>query len=77
MVYSRVQYQGQYSLTSSLMTWILVQRAFSKFTNDTEQGRVFLVPDGCATSQRDFDRLKKSVDRNLMKFIKVQKKSWE
>lgn len=59
------------------MTWILVQRAFSEFTDDTKQGRMFLVPDGCAPSQRDIDSLDKSVDRNLMKFIKVKKRSLE
>lgn len=37
-------------------------------------GRVFFVLHGCADSQRDFDRLEKSVDWNLMKFIKVKKK---
>ncbi|PKU40477.1 rna-directed dna polymerase from mobile element jockey-like [Limosa lapponica baueri] len=42
----------------------------SKFTDDTKLGGVAETPEGCATIQRDLDRLERWADRNLMKFHK-------
>lgn len=43
--------------------WIL-----SKFADDTELGGLAAAPGGCASIQRNLDRLEKQVKRNLMKF---------
>ncbi|PKU37160.1 rna-directed dna polymerase from mobile element jockey-like [Limosa lapponica baueri] len=42
----------------------------SNFADDTKLGGVAYMPEGCSTVQRDFDRLEKWTDRNLMKFNK-------
>ena len=42
----------------------------SKFADGTKLGETANIPEGCATVQRDFDRLEKHIDRNLMQFWK-------
>jgi len=44
--------------------------SLNKFVDDTELGGVMDTPEGCATIQRDLDRLESWAQRNLMKFNK-------
>ncbi|PKU41706.1 rna-directed dna polymerase from mobile element jockey-like [Limosa lapponica baueri] len=45
----------------------------SKFADDTKVGGVADTPEGCATIQRDLDRLESWVERNLTKFNRGDK----
>lgn len=46
------------------------QCTLNKFVDDEQQGGVADTPTGCATGQRDLDRLEKWSERNLKKFQK-------
>lgn len=52
------------------MTWMMEQSTPSVFQM-IEKSEVSDTPDGCAILQRDFNRLKKWPDRQLMKFKKM------
>lgn len=45
-----------------------VECTLSKFTDDTELGKVVESPEDPAAIQRDLDRLERWTDKNLMKF---------
>lgn len=47
-----------------------IEHTLSNFAGDTKLRRVADIPDGCAASQRDLDRLEKWTKRNLIKFSK-------
>ena len=46
------------------------QYTLSKFADVTRRGSVVDIPEGCAATQRDHNRLKEWADSNLMKFNK-------
>ena len=48
----------------------MTECTFSEFAKDTKLREVADTPDGCTAIQRDWDRLEKWADRNLMKFNK-------
>lgn len=70
-MYSRSQYWVQSCSIPSLMIWMMVQGIPSgKFAVYTRLGEVADTPESHADIQRHPDRMKKWVDRNLMKFRK-------
>lgn len=60
----------KYCLASLLLTWMLIECTFCKFTDNTKLGGVADAPEGWAVIHRDLGRLEKRADRNLTKFIK-------
>lgn len=53
------------------MIWMMgTDCSCNKFADDYKTGEKANIPDGCASVQRDFDRLEIWADRNLTKFSK-------
>ncbi|GAB0204279.1 mitochondrial enolase superfamily member 1 [Grus japonensis] len=55
---------------SLLMIWTMRQCSLKTFADDTRLGEVADMPEGCAAIQRDFGRLEKCADRNLIQINK-------
>lgn len=45
-----------------------------KFAEDTQQGEIVGIPEGCVAIQRNLERLEKWPNRNFMKFSKGRHK---